>query len=151
MAWVRLWLHPIILWELVILHGRSLRLVGNYWLNRAHGIPVDEVNPEMLDPGHPMRDVRRRFERGRRSFDSAPANDGTSPLPQIPQHQRGEVVPHGPHLLPSPGCDLLPRRRCEPDRNVVTEPPVLGASDGLLCVLLLPLILRAAELPDDQC
>ncbi len=55
----------MILWELVILHGRWLRLVGNYWLNQAHGIPVDEVDPEMLDPRHPMRDVRRRFGRGR--------------------------------------------------------------------------------------
>ncbi len=55
----------MVLWELVILYDRWLRLVGNYWLNRAHGIPVDEVATEMLDPRHPIRDVRRRFEGGR--------------------------------------------------------------------------------------
>ncbi len=41
----------------------TFSLIDNYWLNRAHGIPVDEVDPEMLDPRHPLRDVRRRVAR----------------------------------------------------------------------------------------
>ncbi len=91
MAWVRLWLHPILLWELVILHGRSLRLVGNYWLNRAHGIPVDEVDPEMLDPRHPIRDVKRRSERGRAKASAAQQMDYVSWLScSIPRVHDGE-------------------------------------------------------------
>jgi hypothetical protein len=35
---------------MLVLYGRWLRLVGNYWLNRAHGIPVGGAGSGMLDP-----------------------------------------------------------------------------------------------------
>ena len=47
---VRLWGHPQVVWAVIVLYARWLRLVGNYCLNRALGVPVDEVPKRMLDP-----------------------------------------------------------------------------------------------------
>jgi hypothetical protein len=67
LASARLWLHPRVGWELAILYGRRFRLLAEYLLNRAHGIPTPEVEPGMLDPRWPLRDVRRRFGCGQRA------------------------------------------------------------------------------------
>jgi hypothetical protein len=61
----RLWLHPKVIWELLVLYGRWFRMVVEYLLNRAHGLPTDEVEPGMLDPRWPIREVRRQFENNR--------------------------------------------------------------------------------------
>jgi hypothetical protein len=63
LASVRLWLHPRVGWELGSFYGRWLHRVAEYLLNRAHGIRTPEVEPGMLDPRWPLRDVRRRFGR----------------------------------------------------------------------------------------
>ena len=61
--WLRLWLHPAVLWALVVLYARWIRLLANYLLNRALGAPVDEMDPEMLDPRTPLRQVREKMGR----------------------------------------------------------------------------------------
>ena len=66
LASARLWLHPRVAWDLLVLYGRWFHLLVEYLLNRAHGLPTPEVEPGMLDPRWPLRDVRRRFERGQR-------------------------------------------------------------------------------------
>ena len=58
---VRLWLHPGVAWELAILYGRWFHMLVEYLLNRAHGLPTDEVESGMLDPRYPLREVRREF------------------------------------------------------------------------------------------
>ena len=61
--WVRLWLHPRVVLELLALYVRWLHLIGNYCLNRALGASVDEMGTEMLDPRTPLRQVRRAMWR----------------------------------------------------------------------------------------
>ena len=58
---VRLWLHPTVFWALIVLYARWVRLLGNYVLNRAVGAPVDEMDPKLLDPRAPLRQVREKM------------------------------------------------------------------------------------------
>ncbi len=46
---------------LIGLYGKWLRLVGNYLLNRVLGAPVDEMDPKLLDPRTPIRQVREKM------------------------------------------------------------------------------------------
>ena len=60
---MRLWLHPAVAWAVIVLYGKWLRMIGNYWLNRALGAPVDEMDPKLLDPRTPLRQVREKMGR----------------------------------------------------------------------------------------
>ena len=62
-GWARLWLHPTVLWAVIVLYARWVRLVGNYLLNRVLGVPVDEMDPDLLDPRTPLRQVREKMGR----------------------------------------------------------------------------------------
>ena len=66
LASVRWWLHPRVVWELLVLYARWSHMLVEYLLNRAHGLPTDEVEPGMLDPRYPLREVRREFGRTKR-------------------------------------------------------------------------------------
>ncbi len=66
LASLRLWLHLRVGWELAILYGRWFHLLLEYLLNRAHGLPTEEVEPGMLDPRYPLREVRRELGRTKR-------------------------------------------------------------------------------------
>ena len=59
--WLRLWLHPTVLRAVIVLYARWVRLLVNYVLNRVLGAPVDEMDPKLLDPRTPLRQVREKM------------------------------------------------------------------------------------------